>query len=184
MKSINIIVCFGLFILLSCKSEVKLKTFSPDYEQLLLSFNAKQVAIFISKEKTDTFIFYPVEEHLEKIRHLERGFYDTYTKYVEYELTTGSYHYNMLNSKRFFYRITNKSSTEKTSVWLQFLELGYDEDALKIQFIDNVLIFDRKTARDTFTVVNLDYCIKNFKFEKKKGIIEFSDCKGQIWSRK
>jgi hypothetical protein len=163
---------------------VELKTFDPAYEQFLSPFSTKQVAIFSSVEKADTFIFYPVEERQEKIRHLERGFYDSYTKSVEYELTPGSYHYNMSSSRRYFYAITNKSSIDKTSAWLHFLELGYDEDKLNTLIKANPIIFTRSTARDSFTIVNQDHCIKDFKFEREKGIIEFNDCRGHVWRRK
>jgi hypothetical protein len=170
-------------LLLSCISIKELKIFSPDYEHFLKPFSTKQIAVYSWKENRDTFIFYPVGEFLEKVRHIERGYYNRYCKYVKYELTPGSYHHNMKESKSYFVSLNNNSGLNMTSVWLNFLELGYDEDGINAQAKTNPMVFDRSTAMDSFTIVNENYCIKNFKFEKDSGIIEFTDCLGHIWSK-
>ena len=180
--SIKVLITVGLCIFGSCKSEVELKTFSPAYQLLLSPFSTKQIEIFSCGEKTDTIIFYPVEEQLIKMRHLERGFYDMYIKSVEYELTSGSFHKFPQSPKALFLSLANKSSNDRTSVSLNFLGLIFDGDGVDIEVKNSNLTLSDSTALHTF--ININECIKSFIFDKEKGVIEFTDCSGNKWNRK
>lgn len=180
--STKLLITLGICIVASCKSEEELKTFSPVYQSLLSPFSTKQIAIYTSEEKADTIIFYQVKEQLIKMRHLERGFYDMYIKSIEYELTSGSFHKFPQNPKAFFLSLTNKSSSDRTSVSLNFLGLIFDADGVDIEAKNSILTLSDSTALHTF--ININECIKSFKFEQEKGIIEFTDCSGNKWARK
>lgn len=184
LKSIRFILLIAAIACSSCTNEKKLRTFDPSYEEFLSLFTTRQVVIFNREEKSDTFIFHPLKEHLEKVRQIERGNYEVCSKTVEYELTTGSYHSGMLNGRQTFFRVSNYSYSDKTSAYLHFLELGYYEDKIDSCFGADSVIFDRSMARDSFTIINKDYCINNVVFKKGKGILEFMDCRGQVWKRK
>jgi len=179
------LIVLGVCIISSCKSDKKLKTFPLAYQYLLEPYTTKHTAIFSFEEKSDTITFYPIQEWKEKVRHLERGFYDVYNKRIVYELTPGSYHkltpddYYGHNKDRFL-RLTNKSSTDRTSVELFFLHVGFDEDAVESQIQNNPMILSDNNPLDS----SGDWKIKSLKFERGIGIIEFTDWSGHVWNRK
>ncbi len=169
-------------VLVSCKSEVQLKSIDPVYQILFSPFSTKHIAIFNCENKTDTIIFYPVEERLNKIRHFERGFYNEYIKIVEYELTPGSYHQFPQNPKAIFLSLTNRTDNDRTQVRLNFLGLIFDEDGLYSLIQNGVTMLSDSHARYKF--ININDCIKSVQLDQQKGVIEFTDCDGQKWNRK
>ena len=167
----------------ACLSGDELKHFSPEQELFISPFSYKQVAIFSSGELTDTIVFYPVKERFEKIRDFERGFYDIYSKTVEYYLTPGSYHKNMEDSK-IFLSMVNYSNIKGPELWLHFLELSFDEDGIIPNLKSGTATFDRSFARHKYTEAPKEHCIKEFKYENSVGVVEFTDCLGRKFIRK
>ncbi|GAB2819322.1 hypothetical protein GCM10027043_19800 [Ferruginibacter profundus] len=139
-------------------------------------------------EKSDTIIFYKTIYQVNQTRNLEQGYYNNYSYNVDYRLSIGSYHKiidpNEVGAQTNLYDIIKSSDSPATNGQeFCFLGLIFDDKYLDVLIIDTntITIFDESKAQ--YQGMNINEGIKNFTFEKEKGIVSFIDKNNNKWFR-
>lgn len=179
---LSTMLCIGCSLSVSNFTKDQLTWFQP--------FSRTDTAVFKStNNELDTIIFDKTHLDRDTVRNfIELGYYSTNYLSVPYRFTKGSYHqFAFMGDGKNRYDQSlfslSKSSNNQEQFEIIFIGTIFNGKELKnsIKLNSEVYYFDSKKA--TYSGMNVEKAINDFTFDKRAGIIKYTDERNIVWKR-